>query len=67
MALRSSLGLIIQIPFFMAAYSYLSNLTSLKGNDFFFIKDLGTPDNTFQIGIFTINVLPIAMTLIQGL
>lgn len=40
MALRSSFGLLIQIPFFMAAYSFLSNLPVLQGRSFFFIKDM---------------------------
>jgi len=65
MALRSSFGLLIQIPFFMAAYQFLSNLETLKGVSFFFIKDLGVPDATFHIGNFPINILPIAMTIIN--
>lgn len=65
MALRSSFGLLIQIPFFMAAYTYLSNLEELRGFSFWFIRDMGSPDAMFKIGSFTINVLPIAMTLIN--
>lgn len=65
MALRSSFGLLIQIPFFMAAYQFLSHLETLRGVSFLFIKDLGVPDATFHIGNFPINVLPIAMTLIN--
>lgn len=65
MALRSSFGLLIQVPFFMAAYSYLSNLDELKGLSFLFIRDLGNPDATFTIGNFPVNILPIAMTLIN--
>ena len=65
MALRSSFGLLIQIPFFMAAYSFLSNLPVLQGRSFFFIKDMGQQDALFHIGSFPINVLPIAMTLIN--
>lgn len=65
MALRSSFGLLIQIPFFIAAYDYLSNLELLHGYSFLFIKDFGLPDSTFHIGSFPINVLPIAMTLIN--
>ena len=38
MALRSSFGLLIQVPFFMAAYNYLSNSTELKDVSFFFLK-----------------------------
>src|SRR5574344_564518 len=65
MALRSSFGLLIQIPFFIAAYKYLSELSVLKGVSFFFIKDLGAEDAMFRIGSFPINVLPIAMTIIN--
>ena len=65
MALRSSFGLLIQIPFFMAAYTYLSNLEELRGFSFWFIRDLGAPDAMFKIGNFNVNVLPIAMTLIN--
>ena len=64
-ALRSTLGLVIQIPFFIAAYNYLSNLEILRGVGFKFIKDLGMPDSLFQINSITINILPIAMTLIN--
>ncbi|MBP3710650.1 MAG: membrane protein insertase YidC [Treponema sp.] len=65
MALRSSFSLLIQIPFFIAAYSYLSNLDALKGYSFLFIEDMGAPDKLFHIGSFFVNVLPIAMTLIN--
>lgn len=65
MALRSSFSLLIQVPFFMAAYSYLSHLTLLQGQSFFFVKDMGAPDAMFTIGNFSINILPIVMTLIN--
>ena len=65
MALRSSFGLLIQVPFFMAAYQFLSQLETLKGVPFLFIKDMGVSDATFHIGSFPVNVLPIAMTLIN--
>lgn len=65
MALRSSFGLLIQVPFFIAAYSFLSNLPVLQGQPFFFIHDMGQQDALFHIGNFPVNVLPIAMTLIN--
>lgn len=65
MALRSSFSLLIQIPFFMAAYSYLSHLSILDGESFFFIKNMGKPDELFKIGSFSINFLPILMTIIN--
>jgi YidC/Oxa1 family membrane protein insertase len=64
-ALRSSFGILIQIPFFIAAYSYLSNLDALKNAYFFFIRNLAAPDNLFHLGTFQINALPIVMTLIN--
>ena len=65
MALRSSFSLLIQIPFFLAAYSYLSHLSLLQGDSFFILKDLGKSDSLFKIGNFTVNVLPVLMTLIN--
>lgn len=65
MALRSSFGLLIQIPFFMAAYSCLSNMEALQGAHFAFIRDMGAPDALFSIFGFSLNVLPIAMTAIN--
>jgi YidC/Oxa1 family membrane protein insertase len=68
-ALRSSLGLLIQIPFFIAAYSFLSNLDALRGVSFLFIKDLGAPDAILPLtgggGGLSLNILPILMTLIN--
>jgi YidC/Oxa1 family membrane protein insertase len=63
-ALRSSFGLLIQIPFFIAAYSYLSHLPALQGVSFFFINNLGKPDALLPIA-GGINVLPVLMTLIN--
>ena len=65
MALRSSFSLLIQIPFFIAAYSFLSNVESLQGYHFLFINDFGAPDELLHIGSFPVNVLPIAMTIIN--
>lgn len=64
-ALRSSFSLILQIPFFIAAYHFLSNLSILNGASFLFLKDLGSPDQLLTIGALTINIMPIIMTLIN--
>lgn len=63
--LRSSVSILIQIPFFMAAYNYLSNNKALKGSSFWIFKNLGAPDGLLHIGTFPIHVLPIIMTLIN--
>lgn len=65
MALRSSFGLLIQVPFFIAAYSFLSTMPALQGQAFAFIRDMGKPDALFYVGSFPVNVLPIAMTIIN--
>jgi len=59
--LRNSLSLFIQIPFFIAAYSYLSHLEILQGASFLFIKNLGKPDALLN----GINILPVFMTLVN--
>jgi len=64
-SLRSSIGLIVQIPFFIAAYSFLSDLGALRGESFLSIKDISAPDSLFHIGNITVNILPILMTLIN--
>ncbi|MCR5386867.1 MAG: YidC/Oxa1 family membrane protein insertase [Treponema sp.] len=68
-ALRSSLSILIEIPFFIAAYHYLSNCDALLGSKFWIFKDLGGPDALFKFSVGTkliiINILPIIMTLIN--
>ncbi len=63
--LRSLLPLLLQIPFFMAAYSFLSTCSALQGTSFYFLRDMGKPDGLIAIDGFTVNVLPICMTLIN--
>lgn len=64
-ALNGSVSLLLEIPFFMAAYQFLSHLEILSGVSFGPIKDLGAPDGLLVIGGLAINVLPILMTLIN--
>ena len=64
-ALRGSVSLLLEIPFFMAAYQFLSHLSILNGISFGPIADLGKPDGMLLIGSLTVNVLPVLMTLIN--
>lgn len=64
-ALRSSMSLLIQVPFFIAAYSFLSHLTALQGKSLWIIKDLAQPDGLLSINGIQLNILPILMTLIN--
>lgn len=63
--LKGTISLLLQIPFFIAAYQFLSNLEMLKGVSFGPIRDLSVPDSMFSIGTFNVNVLPILMTVIN--
>ena len=64
-ALKSSVSLMLQIPFFIAAYRLLSRMQCLQGIKFGPITDLGSEDAMFMIGSFPVNVLPLLMTLIN--
>lgn len=68
-AVRASLSILISIPFFIAAYHFLSGCTYLDGVKLWFIKDLGKPDTFYSISVFgkkiAVNILPIIMTLIN--
>ena len=65
MVLRSSLSLFIMIPFFMAAYIFLSEPRLLAGESFFFLTDLSKQDQLINLFDFKINLLPILMTIIN--
>lgn len=64
-ALKGSLSLLLEIPFFIAAYQFLSHLELLHGVQFGPIYDLGAPDALLVLGGITINVLPLLMTAIN--
>ncbi len=64
-SLQSLLPLMIQIPFFIAAYHFLSNLEGLKGASFLIINDLSKADAIIAVGGIYINLLPILMTVIN--
>lgn len=67
--LRSSLSILIEIPFFIAAYQYLSHNELLSGASWWIFNDLGAADEFFSIHlgsyVFGIHILPILMTLIN--
>ena len=64
-AMRSAFGLLLQVPFFIAAYSCISGLEVIKGASFLFIGNLGEPDKLLSLGNITVNVLPVLMTAIN--
>ena len=62
---RGSISLLLEIPFFIAAYRFLSNLEILQGVSFGPISNLGLPDGMLNVGGVSVNLLPILMTLIN--
>ena len=63
---RSSLSILIEIPFFIAAYHYLSHCELLNGAEILFFRNLAAPDKIITFGNnFSINILPVLMTLIN--
>ena len=64
-ALNGSISLLLEVPFFLAAYDFLSHLALLEGVSLGPIANLGQPDAMFVIGGLTINVLPVLMTVVN--
>lgn len=62
---KGSISLFLEIPFFIAAYQFLSHLQLLRGVHFGVIADLGAADALIAIGGFHINLLPIIMTAVN--
>lgn len=65
-ALKGSLSLLLEIPFFIAAYRFLSSLELLQGVSFGPIRDLGAPDALLTIAGLRVNLLPILMTAVNA-
>lgn len=68
-ALRNTLSILIQLPFFIAAYHYLRANELLNDVSFSIIKDLSAPDSLISLKFgelsFKLNVLPFAMTFVN--
>ena len=65
MALRNSFSLLLQIPFFIAAYHFFSNLELLNGYSWGPIQDFSKPDMLINFNGLSINLLPIIMTVVN--
>ena len=64
-ALKEAIPLLLQVPFFIAAYKYISSLSFLDGVSYGPITNLLAPDGLFAVGPIKINVLPILMTVVN--
>lgn len=63
--MKSSVSILLQVPFFMGAYNMLSGNKLLEGVSLGPIANLSNPDALITIGAVSINVLPVIMTLIN--
>ena len=61
-ALRVSLGLMLQIPFFLAAYQLLSYYNDFAGQSFAFLNDLNKPDQLLWLLGEPVHFMPFVMT-----
>ena len=64
-ALRSSLPLLLEIPFFVAAFHFLSNLADFHNTPFGPLANLAEPAGLLKLGGLSINLLPILMTAVN--
>jgi YidC/Oxa1 family membrane protein insertase len=66
--LKASVGLLLQIPFFIAAYQFLSRTSMLSGVPFLFLKDLNAPDGLLPLPLPwlpSLNLMPLIMTAVN--
>ena len=64
-SIKGSISLFLEIPFFVAAYQFLSHLEILNGASLGPVKDLGAPDGLLTVAGMSINVLPFVMTAVN--
>ena len=63
--LKGFLPLVLEIPFFIAAYHFLSNYLPQVGGSFGPIRNLGESDGMLSIAGVSLNLLPVLMTAIN--
>ena len=63
--LKGLVPLLLEIPFFLAAYHFLSHLEDLSGAPFGPLPDLGAPDRLLTVFGVSVSVMPILMTVIN--
>ena len=64
-SLKGALPLLLEVPFFIAAYRFLSELPLLSGAAFGPLRDLGAPDALLPLSRGSVNLLPVLMTVIN--
>ena len=65
-SLRNVIGLAIQVPFFIAAYHFLSHMPMTDASSsYYFLSDLRLEDQLIKLGRINLNLLPIVMTAVN--
>ena len=64
-ALKGAVPLMLELPFFIAAYRFLSGLSLLNGVRFGPIRNLGAPDALLSVAGVSVNLLPVVMTAVN--
>ena len=64
-SMNNIIPLLLEIPFFIAAYHFLTSMVNIQEETFGFIKDMGVPDGLISIFGMKLNLFPIAMTLVN--
>ncbi len=65
MAVKTSMGFLIQIPLFFAAFHFLGNYDDLEGQHFLIFENLSQPDAILSVAGLSINVMPLIMTIMN--
>ncbi len=65
LGLRASLGLLVQVPFFIAAFLLLRDHPPLAGVSYLWFDDLARPDALVALGPVPVNVMPLVMTAVS--
>ena len=65
MAMRVVVGLLIQIPFFFAAFLFLKGYSDLLGESFLIFSDLSSSDGLLTVFGHSVNVMPFVMTAVN--
>lgn len=69
-ALKPMIGLVVQIPVWIAIFNVLAEIPQMAGHGFLWVKDFAYPDALFNWGAVipllgnTLNLMPILMTLV---
>lgn len=64
-SLKGALPLMLEFPFFIGAFHFLTRLNQLDGVPFLFIRDLAKPDGLINVSGMSFNIMPVFMTIIN--